>query len=190
MEQPTSLDIRQFQGIRRWPRYEIDLPVRILALNGVLTTPINGHGHEISRAGMALDASAGVKPGDVMQLQFPTSEPSRVVAIVRNRMGDRMGLEFLSQLPPDDETKEQTKSLSDVVPGSALGPRKLRPESCTPTTLYSGLRRKREEQQRIQKEIQALKLAIILLRDDEKDVRAVMPPPRLRVDVRPWPPQS
>jgi hypothetical protein len=183
-----ALDIRNFQGIRRWPRYEIDLPVRIIALNGVLTTPVNARGHEISRAGMALQAVVAVEPGDMMQLQFPTSEPSRVLAIVRNRTGNRMGLEFLSQLPPDDETKHRTKFLSAAAPVHAIAARSTMGQSCTPETLSARLQRKREEQKQLEKEIEVLQLAITLLAEDEKD--AVPMPARAGVDVRPWPLQS
>lgn len=183
-----SLDIRSFQGIRRWPRYEIDLPVRIVALNGVLTTPVNGRGHEISRAGMALQASVAVDPGDMMQLQFPTSEPSRVLAIVRNRSGNRMGLEFLSQLPPDEETKHRTKFLSAAPPVRAMAGGKAVGKSCTPETLSARLQRKREEQKRLEKEIEALQLAITLLSENEID--SVLMPARAGFDVRPWPLQS
>ena len=186
MEQ-ASLDIRKFQGIRRWPRYEIDLPVRIIALNGILTTPVSGRGHEISRAGMALQASVGVKPGDLMQLQFPTSNPSRVNAIVRNRVGNCMGLEFLSQLPPDDEVEYRTKSPSRSV--AVAEPRKTLSTFCTPQTLYAGLRRKRQELERVQKEIEALRLAIALLVEEE-DSRIMPVAGRMKLDVRPWPPQS
>lgn len=183
-----SLDIRNFQGIRRWPRYEIDLPVRIIALNGVLTTPVNGRGHEISRAGMSLQASVAVEPGDLMQLQLPTSEPSRVVAIVRNRSGNRLGLEFVSQLPPDDETKHRMKFLS-VASQSVVPPAAISEQPCTAETLRAQLRRKREEQQRIHKEIEALRMAIVLLADDENNVSALVPH-RGRADVKPWPLQS
>jgi|SRR2546423_5083772 hypothetical protein len=179
----SSLDIRQFQGIRRWPRYEIDLPVRILALNGVPNPPVEGRGHEISRAGMALHASVPAQPGVLLQLQFPTSEASRVIAIVRNRKGNSMGLEFLSQLSPDD-TKNETMRPAGV----SRDLRKVRTDSCTAQALYAGLRRKQEEQERIQKEIQALRLAIALLADDQKEIRLI--PPRTQVDVRPWPLQS
>jgi hypothetical protein len=183
----SSVDVRQFHGIRRWPRYEIDLPVRILALNGVVDAPVNGRGHEISRAGMALQAGLNAAPGDLMQLQFPTSEPSRVVAIVRNRVGNLMGLEFLSQLPPDDETKGEGKAGGrPVVPVKA---RKFLSVSCTPQTLYDGLRRKQEQQRQVEKEIEALRLAIALLADDDKNSCGVMPP-RRAMDVRPWPLQS
>jgi len=183
-----SLDIRNFQGIRRWPRYEIDLPVRIIALNGMLTTPVNGRGHEISRAGMAVQAPVKVEPGDLMQLQLPTSEPSRVVAVVRNRSGNRVGLEFVSQLPPDDETKHRMKFLS-VASKSAVSPVPVLQQPCTAETLYAQLRRKREEQQRLHKEIEALRIAIVLLADDENHVSVIMPPGQ-RNGVRPWPLQS
>jgi hypothetical protein len=183
----ASLDIRNFQGIRRWPRYEIDLPVRIIALNGVLTTPVNGRGHEISRAGMAVQAAVAVQPGDLMQLQLPTSEPSRVVAIVRNRRGNRLGLEFVSQLPPDDETKHRMKFLS--VANTVIPPVEASWQTCTAETLNAQLRRKREEQQRLHKEIEALRMAIVLLADDESNVSVIMPP-GVRANVRPWPLQS
>ena len=183
-----SLDIRNFQGIRRWPRYEIDLPVRIIALNGVLTTPVNGRGHEISRAGMALHASVAVEPGDMMQLQLPTSDPSRVLAIVRNRNGNRMGLEFLSQLPPDDETKHRTKFPSAIPPVRAITTGGAFTRSCTPETLSALLQCKREEQRHLEKEIEVLQLAITLLAEDEKDL--LMMPAGPGFDARPWPLES
>jgi PilZ domain-containing protein len=151
---------------RRWPRHRVDLPVRIVALNGILTTPVAARGSEISRAGMALRAPVGLKPGDLMQLQFPTANPSRVTAVVRNRTGDCLGLEFLSQLPPDDRMLDQSTSLpSPVVVASPQ-----LPESCNAQTLYARLRRKQKEQRQVQREIEALHMAILLLADDEKEL--------------------
>jgi hypothetical protein len=134
---------------------------------------------------MALQAGLNAAPGDLMQLQFPTSEPSRVVAIVRNRVGNLMGLEFLSQLPPDEETKGKI-GVRRVVPVKA---RKFLSVSCTPQTLYEGLRRKQEEQRQVEKEIEALRLAIALLADDDNKLCGVITP-RRPLDVRPWPLQS
>jgi hypothetical protein len=135
---------------------------------------------------MALQAGVSVAPGDLMQLQFPTSEPSRVVAIVRNRVGNRMGLEFLSQMPPDQAKGEGKTGVRPVVPVKA---RKFLSVSCTPQILYEGLRRKQEEQMQVEKEIEALRLAIALLADDDKNSCAVLPA-RRALDVRPWPLQS
>src|ERR1700739_488379 len=114
MEQ-TPGEVRPAQNTRRWPRHRVDLPVRIIALNGVLTTPVPARGSEISRAGMALHAPVDFKPGDRMQLQFPTSTPSRVTAVVRNRTGECLGLEFLTQLPPDNEAGDRSACVRSSV---------------------------------------------------------------------------
>jgi hypothetical protein len=148
-----------YQDTRRWPRHQVDLPVRIVTLNGILTTPVPARGSEISRAGMALHASVGLKPGDFMQIQFPTSSTLRVTAVVRNRTGDCLGLEFLTQLPPDDRAMDSSAEFRGAPRGS-----------CNPETLYAGLRRKQQELKQVQREIEALHMAILLLADDEKEL--------------------
>lgn len=158
------------QNTRRWPRYQVDLPIRIVALNGILTTPAQARGRAISRAGMALQAAIALKPGDLMQLQFPTSNPSRVTAVVRNRTGDCLGLEFLTQLPPDDTVLDRSKFLHSGVPGPSSRLREPARIPSNPQTLYAGLRRKRQELQQVQREIEALHMAILLLADDESEL--------------------
>lgn len=161
------------QSTRRWPRYRVDLPVCIVALNGVLTTPVAARGTDISRAGMALRAAIALKPGDLMQIQFPTSAPSRVTAVVRNSAGGRLGLEFLTQLPPDDAAPEPAKALPNsnlrALPVSSA----TSYHSCTPQTLFTGLRRKQEELRQVKREIEALHVAILLLADDEREISSI-----------------
>ncbi len=175
------------RSTRRWPRYQIDLPVRVIAVNGILTTPVMARGSDISRAGMALNAKIALNPGDFMQLQFPTAEPSRVNAVVRHRSGNRLGLEFLSQLPPDDETKLQlspgTTQVSTVAPAVVKSPS----ASCTPRSLQEGLRRKQEELRQLKQEIDVLRIAILLLEEDEREICPLPVAPRLQSDNRPWP---
>lgn len=158
------------QSTRRWPRYKVDVPVRIVALNGVLTTPVPARGSEISRAGMALQAAIALKPGDLMQVEFPTSARSRVTAVVRNRRCNSLGLEFLTQLPPDDSARDRsTFPRSPAMGGSPEIVESAR-KSCDPETLYSGLRRKLVELRQVEREIEALNLAILLLADDENEL--------------------
>lgn len=158
------------QNTRRWPRHQVDLPVRIVTLNGILTTPVPSRGSEISRAGMALRAPVGLKPGDLLQLQFPTSTPLRVTAVVRNRTGDCLGLEFLTQLPPDDRAMDR----STLRPSRDLdGPPELGESAralCNLQNLYAQLRRKQQELRQVEREIEALHMAILLLADDEKEL--------------------
>jgi hypothetical protein len=189
MEQ-TSGEVRHGQSTRRWPRHRIDLPVRIIALNGILTTPLPGRGSEISRAGMALHASVALKPGDVMQLQFPTSTPSRVTAVVRNCTGECLGLEFLTQLPPDNEARDRSKCLRSSGLDGSPELRRSVGNSCNPQTLYAGLRRKQEELRQVQREIEALNMAIPLLADDAAELSRLSVRGRLEPDTRPWTLQS
>jgi len=201
------------RSTRRWPRYQIDLPVRIIGVNGILTTPVMARGSDISRAGMALHASLALNPGDMMQLQFPTAEPSRVNAIVRHRRGDLLGLEFLSQLPPDDETKRQLMSMPDPASrqpqttsqAKSNAARNTSPKqtpaltkpvptktaaACTPNQLFAGLRRKQEEFRQLEKEIELLSVAILLLAEDDSEIGTLPAPRRLEPANRPWPLQS
>lgn len=171
---------------RRWPRYKVELPVRIVGFNGMLTNPVTGRASDISRAGMALYASLALKPGDQMQVQFPTSQPSRVNAVIRNRNGNCFGLEFLSQLPPDSEATDQLSNFPASVV-SVLSKSRCLPQSCTPKSLDTALQRKQEELKQLQKEIEVLSVAILLLAEDENEICRMPLPGRLELDVKPWP---
>src|SRR5467141_4699708 len=135
---------------RRWPRHRVDLPVRIVVPNGPLTSTVAGRATEISGSGMALRSTLGLKPGDLMQVEFPTSKPSGVMAVVRNHKDDCFGVEFLSQLPSRHRTLNKSN------------------QTCDPKTLFAGLRRKQLEIMQVQREIEALNLVILLLADDKK----------------------
>ena len=168
MEQ-TSGEVHHVQNTRRWPRHRVDLPVRIIGLNGILTTPVPARGSEISRAGMALHAPVALKPGDQMQLQFPTSTPSRVTAVVRNCTGERLGLEFLTQLPPDGEAGDRSMCVRGSVPDRSPELSRSVGNPFIPQTLYARLCRKQEEMRKVHREIEALRMAILLLADDETE---------------------
>ena len=105
-----------------------------------------------------------------------------------------MGLEFISQLPPDTEAAaDQSSSLPGSVLVEPSKSRKSLPDSCTPQTLYAGLRRKQDELKQLKKEIEVLSVAILLLAEDEKDLCKLPIPPipgRLESNIRPWPSQS
>jgi hypothetical protein len=135
---------------RRWPRHRVDLPVRIVIPDGPLTSTVPGRASEISGSGMALHSPLGLKSGDLMQVEFPTSIPSGVMAVVRNHKDDCFGVEFLSRLPSRRRTVNKSNQTSD------------------PKTLLAGLRRKQLEIRQVQREIEALNIAVLLLADDKK----------------------
>jgi hypothetical protein len=55
-------------------------------------------------------------------------------------------------------------------------------ESCNPQTLFAGLHRKQKELKKVQMEIEALKLAILLLADEEKEFSRFSVPGRPATD--------
>jgi PilZ domain len=84
---------------RRWPRHQVKLPVRIITANDVSEITIPGLTTEISQGGMALYGGVPLQPGDLMEIEFQTSNRLRVAASIRDRNGYCFGLEFLGLLP-------------------------------------------------------------------------------------------
>jgi len=89
---------------RRWPRHQVKLPVRIITANDTSEITVPGLTTEISQGGMALYGGVPLQPGDLMAVEFQTSDRLRVAASVRDRSGYCFGLEFLGLLPSEGET--------------------------------------------------------------------------------------
>jgi hypothetical protein len=87
---------------RRWPRHQVKLPVRIITPSDASEIVVPGLTTEISRGGMALYGGVPLQPGDLMEVEFQTSNRLRVAASVRDRNGYCFGLEFLGLLPGED----------------------------------------------------------------------------------------
>jgi hypothetical protein len=79
------------------------------------------------------------------------------------------GVEFLSRLPSRDRTLNKSN------------------QTCDPKTVFAGLRRKQLEIMQVQREIEALNLAIPLLADDQKECAESPLPNPSELDRRPWP---
>lgn len=86
---------------RRWPRHPVKLPVRIITANDISEITVPGLSTEISQGGMALYGGVPLQPGDLMAVEFQTSQRLRVAASIRDRNGYCFGLEFLGLLPND-----------------------------------------------------------------------------------------
>jgi PilZ domain len=86
---------------RRWPRHQVKLPVRIIRASDISEITVPGLTTEISQGGMALYGGVPLQPGDLMEIEFQTSNRLRVAASVRDRTGYCFGLEFLGLLPSD-----------------------------------------------------------------------------------------
>jgi PilZ domain len=86
---------------RRWLRHPVKLPVRIITANDSSEIAVPGLTTEISQGGMALYGGVPLQPGELMEVEFQTSNRLRVAASIRDRNGYCFGLEFLGLLPSD-----------------------------------------------------------------------------------------
>jgi hypothetical protein len=96
----TAQPPEPFEAHRRWTRYPIRVPVRLVVHRGDLTARINGRGTELNEGGMCVFAGVELNLGDQIELEFTApyaSEPLRIWASVRNRYGYYYGLEFLTE---------------------------------------------------------------------------------------------
>lgn len=87
---------------RRWPRFQVHLPVLIAADTADSQIAIPGMVSAISRAGMEVYGGVPLRPGDLMEVEFRTAGLLRVAGVVRNRSGYCFGLEFLRLTVADD----------------------------------------------------------------------------------------
>jgi hypothetical protein len=96
----------QFLQTRRFRRYKLDVPVRVVVQTEDKVRIIDGRGNELNEGGLAVNAGVELGVEDCVEVEFTppySGEPIRARAIVRNRDGYRYGLEFLTDTPNDCE---------------------------------------------------------------------------------------
>jgi len=81
---------------RRWPRFHVHLPVSIATGDSGSSITVPGLVSELSQGGMELYGGVQRRPGDLLEVEFRTSESLRVAGIIRTRSGYCFGLEFVS----------------------------------------------------------------------------------------------
>ncbi len=91
-------------GQRRWPRYDISVPVIVVVRREGKTTLANGRGTEVNPGGLAVFASTELRAGDEVEISFTppySNTPLEARCIVRNRQGYTYGMEFLNETAED-----------------------------------------------------------------------------------------
>jgi len=100
---PTIADaaaLPVFEQKRRWPRYKIDVPVRVVIHKPDRTLIRNGRGMEMSEGGMRLLMGVELGLGEKIAVEFTppySGKPIRVRSEVRNRNGYRYGVELVPE---------------------------------------------------------------------------------------------
>ena len=149
-------------NIRRWQRHPVQLPVRILPCSRLPAIAVAGRGTGLSQGGMALYAGVDMEPDDLIEVEFPTPHPVRVMATVRNRSGHRFGLEFLA-LPGQPGGLPKNPMAALPVPLARITGNGDVADPPSVKKVLAALDRKLLEISRLQREIDALRTAAPLL---------------------------
>lgn len=100
---------------RRWQRYRLDIPIRVIVHTPDRTKLYDARGNELSEGGMAVTAGVELKVGREIAVEFTppySGLPIRVRGVVRNRAGYRYGVEFVAE---HAEETEQVTRLQSVL---------------------------------------------------------------------------
>ena len=102
-----------YARMRRWPRYRINVPVRVVVQRPDKTVLVSGRGMELNEGGMALFAGVELKLGQRVEIEFtpPYGQPLRVRSTVRDRSGYNYGTEFLLLNGEDKQQAEQIRQV-------------------------------------------------------------------------------
>jgi PilZ domain len=103
---------------RRWPRYQLDVPVRLIVHTARKTSVIVGRGNELNEGGLAVTAGVELRLGDETEIEFTppySNSPIRIRGVVRNRTGYRYGVEFVAADDREVEDVQRFKTLLCVL---------------------------------------------------------------------------
>jgi hypothetical protein len=93
-----------YETRRRWPRYKVDVPVRVITQGLTKVTIAQGRGSELNNGGMAIFAGTELSIGAQVLVEFTppySGQPVRVRCFVRNRAGYTYGVEFITESDDD-----------------------------------------------------------------------------------------
>lgn len=119
----TSSRANQEKAIfRRWQRYRLNLPIRVIVTRKDGTRIADGRANDISEGGMLIFAGTELRPDDKVQLEFTppySGGPVRVAGVVRHRRGYNYGVEFSSETRSDQEQTEKFRKLLHLAAGDS-----------------------------------------------------------------------
>lgn len=105
---------------RRWQRYRLNLPIRLIACREDSTRIMEGRANDISEGGMLVFAGLELKPEDKVFIEFTppySSSPVRAPGVVRHRRGYNYGIQFLMDTLDDKEQAERFRNLLKLAAG-------------------------------------------------------------------------
>jgi hypothetical protein len=127
----TQARLRSVQGgkasseravFRRWQRYRLNLPIRLIHTKDGTTKIMAGRGNDMSEGGVLVFAGMELKTGDEVLIEFTppfAAGPVRARGLVRHRRGYNYGIEFAHDTKEDQEHTEKFRGLLRLAAGNA-----------------------------------------------------------------------
>jgi hypothetical protein len=107
---------------RRWQRYRLNLPIRLIHTHDGTTKIMSGRGNDMSEGGVLVFAGMELKTGDEVLIEFTppfAAGPVRARGLVRHRRGYNYGIEFSLDTKEDQEQTEKFRGLLRLAAGNA-----------------------------------------------------------------------
>ena len=111
-----------YEPLRRWERYKIDVPVRLIAQRPTKVAIVPGRGRELNRGGMAVFAGVELSTDELVAVEFTppyAGQPIRVRGFVRNRSGYTYGIEFVTENDSDYKNVGQLETILKTLSSAA-----------------------------------------------------------------------
>jgi hypothetical protein len=120
--QTTARIDPQRTAFRRWQRYRLNLPIRLIVSRDATTRITNGRAADISQGGVLVFAGIELKNGSEVFVEFTepySGEAIRARGLVRHRRGYNYGVEFVTETTGDQEQADKFRALLRMAAGSA-----------------------------------------------------------------------
>ena len=105
---------------RRWQRYRLNLPVRLIICRDESTRIADGRASDISEGGMLVFSGVELKADDRIFIEFTppySSVPVRAPGVIRHRRGYNYGVEFIDETSAEQEQTEKLRNLLKLAAG-------------------------------------------------------------------------
>jgi hypothetical protein len=99
LHQPET-DRAEWGSRRRWPRFHVDVPVFVTTERPTRAASWRGRGSDLGGGGLAVVAEMDLTLGDQVIVEFAppySAQPVGFRCWVRNCLGNRYGLEFITE---------------------------------------------------------------------------------------------
>ncbi len=103
-----------YAKLRRYPRYKLDIPVRIIVTKEDKVKLVHGRGNELNEGGLTVFAGIELAIGEEVFVEYTpaySGMPIRARAVVRDRRGYKYGVELLLETNEDLENAGRIRAI-------------------------------------------------------------------------------